>query len=71
MSSARDSTPELTVPKAKKFRAKGKKGKTGSLGLDEDETNDDEFMISSKSKAQKNIKVDPKMAFGGNVFLPK
>jgi len=34
-------------------------------------TNEEEFIITSKSKAHKKIKIDPKNAFGGNILRPR
>ncbi|XP_064610189.1 transmembrane protein 131-like isoform X2 [Liolophura sinensis] len=71
--SARDSTPEPTVPKPKKQKTKSKANKErSSVHSNEDAAlnNDDDFVMSSKSKLHKKIKVNPKDAFGGNIHLP-
>ena len=67
MSSTRDLTPEPVA--AAKKRSRGKKDKKKPDGTNEDD--DEEFTIISKSKAHKEIKVDPKATFGGDMFCPR
>ena len=71
----RDLAPEQPQPtiKTQKLKKRNKKEKKPSV---EDVTeaginNEDEFIITSKSKAHKKIKIDPKNAFGGNILRPR
>ena len=66
-SSARESTPEPPAYKKKTRVRKEKK----RIELEDEDNNDEEFVITSKSKAHKKIKVDPKNAFGGNIHRPR
>ncbi|XP_013418594.1 transmembrane protein 131-like isoform X2 [Lingula anatina] len=66
-SSTRDSTPEPLLKKTKKSKNKGKKNKEV---MAEEQTGEDDFILTSKSKAHTRIKVDPKNAFGGNIHRP-
>lgn len=68
-SQIRDSTPE-PAPKAKRAKSKPKK-KTSLPETELNFTNEEDFQITSKSKAHKNIKVDPKSAYGGNILEPR
>ena len=65
ISSARESTPEPVTA------AKKKKGKKDKKKNDINEDDDEEFTIISKSKAHKDIKVDPKSSYGGDMYCPK
>lgn len=72
--SARDSTPEPTVPKPKKQKTRNKANKERNAAHSNEDSalnNDDDFVMSSKSKLHKKIKVNPKDAFGGNIHLPR
>lgn len=70
--------PTTAVPRPKKARSKAKKTPTPkpptTVTQETEELGsrpEDDFIITSKSKAHKNIKVDPKEAFGGNIHEPK
>ena len=60
------------MTKTQKLKKRNKKEKKLSV---EDVTdaaiNEEEFIITSKSKAHKKIKIDPKNAFGGNILRPR
>ena len=67
VSSARESTPEPVA--AARKRTRGKKDRKKHDGTNDDD--EEEFTIISKSKAHKEIKVDPKSAYGGDMFCPR
>ncbi|OWF37267.1 transmembrane protein 131-like isoform X2 [Mizuhopecten yessoensis] len=67
-SSARDSTPEPPPSKPRKTKSKARTVKM--IGHYDDTYDDDEFELTSKSKAHKRIKVSSKDAYGGNILMP-
>ena len=40
-------------------------------GIEDEDAGEDEFVITSKSKAHKKIRVDRKSAYGGNIHCPR
>ncbi|KAK3100282.1 hypothetical protein FSP39_017460 [Pinctada imbricata] len=66
-SSTRDSTPEPIQPKQKKPKSKARTVKT--KGHFDDTIDDDDFELTSKSKAHKKIK-NQKEVYGGDIFHP-
>ena len=67
VSSARESTPDPVT--AARKRPRGKKDRKKHDGTNDDD--EEEFTVISKSKAHKEIKVDPKAAYGGDMFCPR
>ena len=68
--STRDTTPDLQLPKSKKVKSKGRREKVKVVSK-EDEDNEEEFIITSKSKALKVVKGDTTDSFGGNILRPR
>ncbi|XP_041357021.1 transmembrane protein 131-like isoform X2 [Gigantopelta aegis] len=71
-SSARDSTPEPLISCTMTRRNKKLKpiDRAVAAVLADDYNDDDHFELKSKSKAHRNIRVNPKETFGGNVLRP-
>ena len=67
-SSARDSTPEPVLPKQKKVKSKARTVRT--MGHFDATMDDDDFELTSKSKAHKKIKIQ-KDVYGGDIFHPE
>ena len=67
-SGVRDVTPEPLVIKSRKTKVKSKKKRRNNN--DEVEDDRDDFIISSKSKAHKKIKIDSNTTLGGNIHRP-
>ena len=69
----RDLTPDQPQPtKTQKLKKRNKKEKKLTVeDVPGTIINEDEFIITSKSKAHKKIKIDPKNAFGGNILRPR
>lgn len=71
MPTVRDLTSENSTSQKtnkKQSKAKGKRNKiqnVGTTGIDDD------FELSTKSKAHKKIKIDPRKAFGGDIMKPR
>ncbi|KAJ8297398.1 hypothetical protein KUTeg_023929 [Tegillarca granosa] len=68
-SSARESTPE-PVPTIKAKKMKSKARTVEAVGHYDDTYDDNDFELTSKSKAHKKIKVNSKDAYGGNILRP-
>ncbi|KAI0212835.1 transmembrane protein 131 [Lamellibrachia satsuma] len=68
----RDLTPDQPQStKTQKLKKRNKKEKKLTVeDVPGTIINEDEFIITSKSKAHKKIKIDPKNAFGGNILRP-
>ncbi|KAK2170432.1 hypothetical protein LSH36_3g30072 [Paralvinella palmiformis] len=67
--STRDTTPDLQLPKNKKVKSKSRREKVKTVNKEEDD-NEEEYIITSKSKALKVIKGDTTDSFGGNILRP-
>lgn len=64
----------MSTPQTEPARSKNKKSKTVekySPILEDISCVDDDFELTTKSKAHKKVKVNPKEAYGGNILKPR
>ncbi|KAK6172925.1 hypothetical protein SNE40_016488 [Patella caerulea] len=69
-SSARDSTPEPPITTNKSKKLKVRVNERTSVDVLDDFNGEGEFLLTSRSKAHRKIRVNPNETFGGNILRP-